>query len=170
MKGLEDAAAGTRIETMKSRILTVMEDLKALEVAAIPVGDKTSVADWFLVCTGQSDTHCRAIAENITLKLKADGYMPANPVDWRSKAWVLIDYGDVIVHILSREARQSYRLETLWDPAATAAAAAAPVAATPRPGTGRGAKGPGGASGPTRPRGRSGTPVRAKSPSRAPRR
>ncbi len=103
-----------RPEGLKDRILELADDMKAQDISALFVGDRTSLADWLVFCSGTSDVHCRAIADNIHLELKGLGHMPVHPPDRGSPAWTLLDYGSVIVHVLSREARDRYRLESFW--------------------------------------------------------
>ena len=90
-------------------------DAKAEEIIQLDLRGLTSVADYFLICTGRSDRQVKAIHDRIHLGMKNErGTMPTR-VDGATQAqWVLMDYGDVIVHIFTPEMRDFYRLEQLW--------------------------------------------------------
>lgn len=90
-------------------------DGKAEEIVQLDLRELTSVADYFVICTGRSDRQVRAIHDRIHLGMKNDhGTLPTR-VDGAAQAqWVLMDYGDVIVHIFTPELRDFYRLEQLW--------------------------------------------------------
>lgn len=100
---------------MHAKILEALEDMKALEITSLPVGGQSSVADVFVICTGTSETHCRAIADEVRIQLKELGEQPLNSGEGRSAAWTLIDFGAVVVHIFSRDARGHYDLEGMWN-------------------------------------------------------
>lgn len=110
----EAPGADPMVEELKASILTMLEDMKAQDVTVLYVADRTSVADYFVLCSGTSDVHRRAMADDVYEKLKARGVSPVSPPDRRSPAWTLMDYGPVVVHIFSRDAREHYKLEQLW--------------------------------------------------------
>lgn len=109
----EDAGAN-RSEQLRDWVLEAMGELKAQEAAVLPVGVKSTIADYFVVCTGTSETHCRSIAAEILRRLKAEGIAPLNSGEPGNGAWTLIDFGSVVVHVFSREARSRYNLEGAW--------------------------------------------------------
>ena len=83
-----------------------LEDKKGEDVCAIDISAVSVLADYFVIANGNSDSQVRALVENVEEKMhKAH----------RSGAWVLIDFGDVIVHIFDRENRQFYNLERIWN-------------------------------------------------------
>jgi ribosome-associated protein len=84
-------------------------DLVILEVAAL-----TSVADYFVICTGRSDTQVQAIARSVEESLGRDGVQPLALEGYENAQWVLIDYGDVLVHVFYGPVRGFYDLERLW--------------------------------------------------------
>ncbi|MGH2835246.1 MAG: ribosome silencing factor [Solirubrobacteraceae bacterium] len=90
-------------------------DAKAEGIVALDLRGLTSVADYFVICTGRSDRQVKAIHDRIHLGMKnAHGTLPTR-VDGATQAqWVLMDYGDVIVHVFTPEMRDFYRLEQLW--------------------------------------------------------
>jgi ribosome-associated protein len=90
-------------------------DRKAVEIVQLELRGLTSLADYFLICTGRTDRQVRAIHDGIHLGMKSDQGMLPTRVDGVTQAqWILMDYGDVIVHIFTPELREFYRLEQLW--------------------------------------------------------
>jgi ribosome-associated protein len=87
---------------------------KALDVVILELIGTTSLADYFLVCGGTSERHTQAMADHIELSLKQRGILPRG-VEGRTRGrWILMDYGDVIVHIFQEAEREFYDLEALW--------------------------------------------------------
>ena len=95
------------------RIAECAEDVKAMRIETLDVRKKTSVADFFVICSGTSDRHVEAIAERVTESLRTFKERSLRTEGERS-GWVLLDYGDVILHVMREEQRQFYDLETLW--------------------------------------------------------
>lgn len=93
-------------------------DRKAYDLLLLDVGACTSLADFFLICTGRSDTQVQAIAQSIEENLRILGRRPRTVEGLRSGQWVLIDYGDVVVHVFLESVRAFYDLERLWARAA----------------------------------------------------
>lgn len=90
------------------------DDIKAERIEILDVRAKTSVADFFVVCTGNSDVHVRSIVGKVEERLLPYKIKPLRTEDGNS-GWVLQDYGDVVLHVLLEEKRQFYDLETLWN-------------------------------------------------------
>jgi ribosome-associated protein len=90
------------------------DDMKAERIEVLDVRKKTSVADYFLVCSGTSDRHVDSIADRVGEKLSAQKVKPLRTEGERS-GWILQDYGDVIFHVMKEEQRQFYDLEALWE-------------------------------------------------------
>lgn len=90
------------------------DDMKALNIETLDVRKKTSVTDYFVICTGTSDTHVRAIADRVGERLRDEGLKPLRSTDTKADGWVLFDYGDVVFHVMLEEKRQFYDLESLW--------------------------------------------------------
>lgn len=90
------------------------DDMKALEIEILDVRAKTSVTDYFVVCTATSDTHLKAVAEKVAEKLREKGIKPLRRSAVSSDGWILFDYGDVVLHVFLEEKRQFYDLESLW--------------------------------------------------------
>lgn len=99
----------------KAELITqYADDMKAERIETLDVRDKTSVADYFVVCTGNSDVHVRAIAEKVAEKLRDKKVRPLRESPGDNSGWVLQDYGDVLFNVMREEKRQFYDLETLW--------------------------------------------------------
>lgn len=91
-----------------------LDDDKAEDIVVIDVKDKGSFADYMVIASGRSDRHVGAMAEHLIEKLKASG-LPSVPSEGRDRCdWVLLDGGDVIVHLFKPEVRAFYNLEKLW--------------------------------------------------------
>ena len=90
------------------------DDMKAERIETLDVRKKTSVADYFLVCSGTSDRHVDSIADRVAEKMAVSKVKPLRTEGERS-GWILQDYGDVILHVMKEEQRQFYDLEALWE-------------------------------------------------------
>ena len=102
------------IDELKRLAITALEDLKAEDITAIDVIGKTTVTDWVIIASGSSSRHVKSIANNIAVEAKNAG-QPALGVEGEGEGeWVLVDLGDVIVHVMQRQVREYYDLESLW--------------------------------------------------------
>jgi ribosome-associated protein len=104
-----------------------LDDDKAIEPVSIDLAGKTSLADWMVVATGTSQRHIASMAEKLLVRLKEAGITRVSTEGLSGSDWVLIDAGDVIVHLFRAETRAFYDLEKLWSvvPPRRAAAGAA---------------------------------------------
>lgn len=91
----------------------VMEK-KAEEVVLLDMRGVSSFCDFFLICTGTADPHLKAIASNVEMKVKEHGRMPRGRDGVYASHWVIVDYGDVVVHVFRADVRHHYALERLW--------------------------------------------------------
>jgi len=121
-KTSKKAANGTDLLTL---ILTSLEDDKAEDIVSIDLDGKTSIADDMIVASGRSARHVGALAEHIVEKLKESGAGTAKVEGLPNCDWVLIDAGDVIVHLFRPEVRDFYKIEKLWSGEAEPKAATA---------------------------------------------
>ncbi|NNN22047.1 MAG: ribosome silencing factor [Acidimicrobiales bacterium] len=90
------------------------DDKKALDVLVLDLREITSLTDYFVIATGTSDRHVRTIAEEIEAKLKVFGYKVLSQEGFDDATWVLLDYGDIVVHVFLSETRDFYNIERLW--------------------------------------------------------
>lgn len=96
------------------RIVDLASDRKASDILLLRTADLTTMADYFVICTGRSERQVQAIAEAIVEELRTDGLRPLGMEGRESGRWVLVDYGSVIVHVFVPEEREYYGLERLW--------------------------------------------------------
>jgi len=92
----------------------VLDAKKGHEVRVLHVEDKTSIADYFVLCTGNSGTQVKALAGEVEFKLEQREVAPDNVEGRGNNTWIVVDYGNVVVHIFSREARDFYNLDKLY--------------------------------------------------------
>ncbi len=88
--------------------------VRATNLIALDLRELTIVTDFFLLCTGNSGVQIRAIADRIEDRLRDEGIRKLRVEGYREGTWVLMDYGDVVVHVMAEEQRQFYKLEELW--------------------------------------------------------
>lgn len=92
-------------------------DKKGTDLVVLDVREHTSIADYFVIVSGRSDTQVRSIAEHVEEVCKKAGYRPLAVEGLRHGQWVLIDFGDVLVHVFYGPVRAFYDLERLWSEA-----------------------------------------------------
>ena len=105
-----DSLAANLLATVHSSL----EDAKAEDIVAVDLGGKSSVADHMVIASGRSNRHVSAVADKLLQTLKAQAAGPIRIEGLAQADWVLIDAGDVIVHIFRPEVRSFYNLEKLW--------------------------------------------------------
>ena len=91
-----------------------LDDKKAKDVLVLKTANQTVIADYFVICNGSSAPHVKALVDEVDKQLSEAGEPPVRREGMRSDIWVLMDFGCVIVHIFTDEARQFYNLERLW--------------------------------------------------------
>ncbi len=102
---------------MARQLVQVLEEKKAEKILLLDIQEVSSFADYFIICTGSSDRMLNALAESVTEAAHILFQAPA-PIEGKAEnGWLLIDLGDVIVHIFSPDQREYYRLEQFWDKA-----------------------------------------------------
>ena len=103
---------------LAQRCRELAEDRKAEDIVVLDVRKLSSVTDYFIIATALSDPHLRAVSEEIEVSLKRDSDLPPTAIDGTANAgWVVIDYFDVMVHVMRKDVREYYDLESLWNDA-----------------------------------------------------
>ena len=105
-----------------------LDDKKARDVKILKTAEQTVIADYFVICNGTSSTHIKALVDEVDRKLSEAGEPPIRREGMRSDIWVLMDFGSVIVHVFTDEARKFYNLERLWSDSEEV-----PLSSLPRP-------------------------------------
>lgn len=103
-------------EDVLATVLRVLEDNQATEVVDISLRGRSDVADFMVICSGRVSRHVAAIAEKLSEDLKKDFGIIAKLEGKETGDWVLIDSGDVIIHVFRPEVREFYQLEKMWMP------------------------------------------------------
>ena len=101
--------------TLSTLIIKTLEDAKAVDVIQIDVRELTDIAEYMIICHGTSDRHASALAQRVMQATLTEGVKAASIEGDDTGEWILIDYMDVLVHIMKREAREYYDIERLWD-------------------------------------------------------
>lgn len=99
---------------LKDLALHSLEELKAQDIIVLDVKDKASFTDFMVIASGTSDRHLKAMANEIHTKAKAADNPPLSTEGEETRNWVLVDLGDVVVHLMRPEVREMYELEKLW--------------------------------------------------------
>lgn len=113
----KNTSGGT--ETLNSEEIAIIcanvaEDKKAEDILIFDVRKLTFVTDFFVICSGTNERQLQTIASEIELKLHSYGIHPVGREGYREALWILMDYGDVIVHLFRKDMRRYYDLELLW--------------------------------------------------------
>ena len=100
-------------KTLVEKIVKVLDDKKAEEIKVIKISELTVMSDYFIIANGTSNTHVRALAEEVEDVIASEGE-EARSIEGRSTGWILLDYSEVVVHIFTPRDREYYNLERLW--------------------------------------------------------
>ncbi len=110
-----------KLQAEQARLLAeaavnALEEKKGMDVRLIHVGEQTALADYFVIATATSNTHVHALADEVEFRVKQEfGMAPSHIEGYRNNIWELMDYGCVVVHIFTREGREFYNLERIWN-------------------------------------------------------
>ena len=100
---------------MLKLIYQALEDKKGEDIVMIDISQVSVLADYFVICSAGNDSQIQALVDNVDEKMHENGYQIRQQEGRNSGTWVLLDYGDVIVHIFERENRSFYNLERIWN-------------------------------------------------------
>ena len=100
---------------MLKLIYQALEDKKGEDIVMIDISQVSVLADYFVICCAGNDSQIQALVDNVYEKMHENGYQIRQQEGRNSGTWVLLDYGDVIVHIFERENRSFYNLERIWN-------------------------------------------------------
>lgn len=97
------------------KIVGILDTKKAINIKQIDIKDKTTIADYFVVASGTSNTHVKSLADNVEEELKKENIVPNKIEGYESATWILMDYGEVIIHLFTEKERENYSIEDLWE-------------------------------------------------------
>ena len=103
-------------QKLKNKIINSLEDIKAVNPIAIDVTKISSLTDFMVIASGTSNRHIAAMSEHVLEDLKETNISGIRIEGQGGDDWVLVDAGDVVIHLMSADAREFYDLESLWDP------------------------------------------------------
>lgn len=101
-------------QELRDFIVDKVDDVKARDVQVLDVRKKSDVADYLVICSGNSKTHVRSIANHVALEAKHGGFPAFGMEGELESEWVLVDFGDVVLHVMQDTTRDFYQLEKLW--------------------------------------------------------
>ncbi len=104
-------------EELVKKIVTVLDSKKGMDIVGIDIRELTTIGDYFILVTGTSTPHVKALAEEVEEALSKEGVEPRRIEGASSATWILMDYQDVIIHIFTKETREFYNMERLWSDA-----------------------------------------------------
>ena len=95
-------------------VVNALNDKKAKDITAIEIGELTVIGEYFIIATATSSTHVKALADFVEEKLSENGFEPDH-IEGKATGWILLDYCGVIIHIFTRDTREYYDLDRIWD-------------------------------------------------------
>lgn len=101
-------------ESLKKLVVEALDDLKAINTVILDVTDLTDVMDYMVIASGTSNRHVKSLADNVCMEAKKEGMRPLGVEGEDAGEWVLVDFGDVVVHVMLPATRDFYDLERLW--------------------------------------------------------
>lgn len=100
--------------SLLDKLMIALDDIQAIDIVTLDVKNITAITDYMIICSGRSSTHVKAIAENIMENMKKNSTPAISATGLENGEWVLVDFGDFVVHIMQPERRAFYNLEGLW--------------------------------------------------------
>ena len=103
-------------ETLRDLAITALEEMKGIDIVVLDVQTLTTITDYMIICTGRSTRQVKALADNVSMKAKEQKAGFVKMEGERESEWILVDLGDVVVHVMLPATRAFYSLEDLWEP------------------------------------------------------
>lgn len=104
----------TRASEMVKLAVTALEDKKAVDIRVLDIEEISTIADYFIIASGANRNQVQAMADQVEETLGKAGFEPKSVEGYRNANWILLDYGDVVLHIFDEENRLFYDLERIW--------------------------------------------------------
>ncbi len=102
-------------EKLLKIVLDTLDERKGQNIKTINVQDKTSITDFMVLATGTSQRHIQSLSSHVVEKVKENGLIPLGIEGEQNSEWVLLDLGDIILHVMTAQTREFYQLEKLWE-------------------------------------------------------
>jgi len=102
------------VEQLKTFVIDKVEDMKGRDIEILDIRDKSTFADYMIVCAGNSNRHVKSIAQNVAMECRAEGLEPLGIEGNDVGEWSLVDLGNIILHVMTDATRETYQLEQLW--------------------------------------------------------
>jgi ribosome-associated protein len=112
MKGIH--MVDKKILDLATQIAGILEEKKAQDVRIFRVADRTVIADYFVIATGTSSTHVKALTDEVEFKLGEEGKYPTHSEGYDHAGWIVLDYDSILVHVFQKDSREFFKLEKLW--------------------------------------------------------
>lgn len=103
-------------EAIRDLAINTLDEMKGIDIVSMDVRTLTSITDYMVICTGRSTRHVKSLAENVAMQAKQSGVTHVRQEGDTESEWVLVDLGDVVVHVMLATTRSFYSLEDLWEP------------------------------------------------------
>lgn len=95
-------------------IVRTLDMKRGEDISVLEITDLTILADYFVIANGTSNTHVKTLADETEFKLSQAGIKPLRTEGYQTASWIILDYGDIVVHVFMKDARNLYQLEQLW--------------------------------------------------------
>jgi len=110
LPSLENAPA----EELANAIAEILDSKKAFDIEVLPVADKTVIAEYFVIASGNTSTHIKSLVDEVEYKTGLRNLLPYHVEGKDNNSWIVMDYSHVLVHVFTRESREFYNLEKLY--------------------------------------------------------
>lgn len=101
-------------DALRDQVLESLDERKGRDIVALEVGKATDITDYMVIASGTSNRHVKALVDQVVEDAKASGTLPMGVEGRETNEWVLVDLGDVLVHVMQEKSRRFYDLERLW--------------------------------------------------------